>query len=215
MRVGQLKNIAIAVLAVIVGFLALKAMLPSLFDAKPIVEEDRSADVDMPVVIRVKGGMLEVATLKNRRSFSGASDPTILGMAIPYCREKSVWHANYSITYRVRLGERWAIQYAKGRLIARAPELEPALPVAIDTRSLVNTANEKCWFAMSGGTKDRVLKRISSDLEKTAKGMPAKNYARTEARQTIVEFIRTWAFNQKDYPSLAPDAPISVIFPGE
>ncbi|PNP99485.1 hypothetical protein [Sphingobium sp. SA916] len=212
---GFTRRLAFAVLAVVLIVLLLKEQLPSVFEGKPVPGSDRSADIDFPVVIRVRGGLLEVASTTGTKAFSDETDPTILGQRIPWCREKSVWAAKYKITYRMKLGERWTIRASKGQLIARVPELEPSLPVAIDTNSLANTANEKCWFALPMSTKDRVLKRISSDLEKIATSQKAKDFARPHARKTVVEFIRTWAFEQKDYPDLAPDASIKVIFPGE
>lgn len=212
---GQIRKLAFAVLAVILLVLVLKELLPSTFEGTPVPGSDRSADVDFPVVIRVKGGLLEVASTTGTRSFSSESDPTLFGITFSYCREKSVWTTKYKITYRVKLGERWTIRASKGQLIARVPELEPSLPVAIDTSSLANTANEKCWFALPMGTKDRVLKQISNNLQKIATSQQAKDFARPDARKTVIEFIRTWAFEQKDYPELAPDAPIKVIFPGE
>ncbi|MCX7285025.1 MAG: hypothetical protein NTX28_13425 [Novosphingobium sp.] len=121
----------------------------------------------------------------------------------------------YKITYRVRVGERWTVSIYQGRLIAKVPELEPSLPVAIDTARLKRGATEKCWFVPEMGAKDRALKSISPELAKLANNDRTKDFVRSEARKTIAEFLRVWALEQKAYPGLAPDAPITVIFPGE
>jgi hypothetical protein len=190
-------------------------LMPEIFDTEDVPDEGRSADVDFPVVLRIKGGMLEVASVSGTRAFPKSTDPQILGHSIPYCREKAVWTAPYKITYRLKLGERWPLRYKNETLFARVPELDPSLPVAIDTEKLVEGPQESCWFALDMGTRDRALKSISPQLSELAKSRKTKDFAREKARQTVVEFLRTWAFNQKEYANLPPDAKIVVIFPGE
>jgi hypothetical protein len=190
---------------------------PKVFGSRTVLEEEDEADVDFPTVVRVKGGMLEVATVRGRKNFGGATDPTVLGIPIPYCRERAGWNVNYSVTYRIRLRERWPIRYRSvgiGEIYAQVPELEPSLPVAIDTSSLVRSASEKCWFMLPMNTRDRVLKRMSADLRSLAQSDRTKRFAREKARQTVTEFLRTWALNQTD-PRVSPGAKIHVFFPGE
>jgi hypothetical protein len=188
---------------------------PRFFTSNPITSEERSADSAFPVVIRIKGGMLEVASVTNKRYFSGSTDPEFFGYPLSMCRETAGWYASYKITYRVRLGEKWQVRYDNNRIIARVPELEPSLPVAIDTNSLAKGGTDKCWIMSDLGTKDRVLRRISADLRKQAEDPKTKFFARESAKKTIREFLRTWAFNQRDYPNVAADSDIRVIFPGE
>lgn len=177
--------------------------------------EASSAEVDFPVVVAVKGGMLEVAQVKGRRSFPKSTDPVVLGKSIPFCREKASWTVPYAITYRLKLEERWTLRYRNGTLFAQVPELEPALPVAIDTTRLEDGAEESCWFVPDLGTRDRALRSIGPDLARVAKEDRTKRFARERARQTVREFLRTWTLNQGDYDRVAPDADIRVIFPGE
>ena len=210
---NRLKVTLIAVAALAGVIFVLKHWLPPMFSPAPVPEEEQSADVDMPVTVRVRGGMLEVASVKGRRHFGGASDATIFGQALPFCRERAGWNVSYKITYRVKLGERWTLRFHKGRLIARVPELEPALPVAIDTKTLTASGTENCWFMMDLGTRERVLRGISAELEKVANQAATREFARPAARETINEFLRTWAFNQKEYPNIAPDAPVQLMFP--
>lgn len=211
----RLKYVLIAGLALAGLLLVFKDHLPLLFSSKTASESEQSADVDMPIVVRVKGGMLEVASIKGKRHFSGASDPTIFGNALPFCREQAGWNAAYKITYRVKLGEKWEILYKDKKLFARVPELQPSLPIAIDTKTLLFTGQDKCWFMMNLGTRDRVLRRISNDLEKLAYEPNSKNLARQAARETVTEFLQTWAFNQKEYPDVDPDTPIKLVFSGD
>ena len=189
--------------------------VPDIFTSKDVPEEGKSADVDFPVVLRIKGGMLEVASVSGTRAFPKSRDPTILGQSIPYCREKAVWTAPYKITYRLKLGEKWQLRYKNGTLTARVPELDPSLPVAIDTNKLTKGPEESCWFAFNMGTRDRALTSISPQLSQLANSQKVKDFAKEKARHTVVEFLRTWVFNQNEYASLTPDAEIVVLFPGE
>lgn len=177
--------------------------------------ESSAADTDIPVVARIKGGMLEVASVSGTKHFSEQTSPAILGKALPFCKETSGINAAYKITYRIRLKDKWQMRFHDGELIARVPDLVPSLPVAIDTASLAKTGTDGCWFMLDLGTQNKVLKRISRNLKTRAIDPRTKIFAREAARKTVTEFLRTWAFSQKDYPELAPDAPIKILFPGE
>ena len=213
-----LKWLAILSIVIIAGMLLLavrKSFSGEVVASEDVVAEGISADVDFPVVLGVKGGMLEVAQITGRRSFPKSTDPVILGQAVTFCRERASWTAPYRITYRLRLGNRWTLRYRNGTLFAKVPELEPALPVAFDTIGLQKGAKESCWFAPDMGTRERALRSISPELAKIAKGKKTKDFAREVARRTVVEFLRTWTMKQTDYAAVASDAPIRVIFPGE
>ena len=212
------KNRALAIVLVLgagLVWLALSAKLPGFFGANDVAEESIAADTDFPVVLRIKGGVLEVASVSGKRNFPQAKDPQILGQAFTYCRERASWTAPYKITYRVDVGEVWKLRAVDGRLIARVPELKPSLPVAIDTSRTKPGAKESCWFVPDLGTREKAFAQISPLLADLANSKKTKDFARPAARKTIKEFLRNWAFAQKSYPNLPPDAPITVIFPGE
>lgn len=194
---------------------AVSRLIPDLFASKDVPEEGQSSDADFPVVIRIKGGMLEVASVTGTRNFPKSTDPAILGQAIPYCREKASWAAPYKITYRLALGDRWPLRYHDGTLIARVPDLEPSLPVAFDSSKTRPGAEESCWFMPNQGTRDRAFRSISPQLERLARSQKTKNFARESARKSVTEFLRNWAFSQTSYGNLPPDTKIKVIFPGE
>lgn len=215
----KFERLALVLVVGVSAFFALPIVLaklvPDLFGSKDAPNEGRSADTNFPVVVRLKGGMLEVASVTGTRAFPRATDPVILGKSIRYCREKATWIAPYKITYRLKLGERWPLRYYDGTLIARVPELEPSLPVAFQSDQLQSGPAESCWFMPDQGTRDRALRSITPELEKIATSQGAKNFARESARKTVAEFMRIWAFNQSTYPALSPDTKIKVIFPGE
>jgi hypothetical protein len=216
--VKSLKWLAASILGLAVIFLLFSirdVFSQGLTGTRDVEAEGQSADVDFPVAVAVKGGMLEVVQVAGRRSIPKSTDPVILGQSFSYCREEASWTVPYRITYRLNLGERWTLRYRNGALYARVPELEPALPVAFDTGGTQKGAKESCWFVPDLGTRERAFKAISPELAKFANSKAAKDFAREQARVTVVSFLRTWAFNQTDYPDVAPDTQIRVIFPGE
>ena len=207
--------IALTLVVVALAFPNLKDFIPSLFGRKDVPEEGIPADLEGPIVARIKGGMLEVATYSGVRNFPKATDPKVLGRAFPYCRERASWSAPFKITYRMRLQSKWNLRYSHGKIIAQVPEMEPSLPVAFDSERLSKGAQESCWFIPDQGTREQALRSITPKLKSLALNSATKNAARESARKTVREFLRTWALNQRDYPNLPADAPISVLFPGE
>lgn len=210
---SRIRNFGFIVLTIVLIGVAFKFYFTPLIGTTE--GESNAADLDIPVVARIKGGMLEVASVSGTKHFSEQVSPTVLGKAIPFCKETSGINAAYKITYRLKLMDKWPMRYSDGQLIARVPDLVPSLPVAIDTASLAKTGTDGCWFMLDLGTQNKVLKRISRNLRNRAIDPRTKLFAREEARKTVAEFLRTWTFNQKDYPDLAPDAPIKILFPGE
>ncbi|TCJ41278.1 hypothetical protein [Parafrankia sp. BMG5.11] len=213
--VKGLAGILLLLLAIYAVLRAVTEFFPSLFGVVEVKEEGRSADTDFPVVVRTKGGMLEVASVTGTRNFPKAFDPEILGQKFSYCREKASWTAPYKITYRVRLASKWPLRYHDGALIAHVPQLEPSLPVPIDFERLRKGAEESCWFVPDQGTRDAALRAIGPELRDLASSQKTKNFARESARRTIKEYLRTWVINQSDYPDIQPDAEIKVFFSGE
>lgn len=210
---ARIKNIVFGTLAIVTLIAGAQIYL------NPVVGtnegEGGSADVDFPVVARIKGGMLEVSSVSARRQFIEDLSPAIWGKTLPFCKESGGISAVYKITYRVKLEEKWPLVFSGGKLIARVPELEPSLPVAIDSASIKETGTTGCWFMLDLGAQELALQKITVRLEALALKQKTRDFGRDEARKTVKEFLRTWAFSQSDYPEIAPDVPITILFPGE
>ncbi len=185
-----------------------------LFLRPPPTEQGPTASNDIPVVIRTNGGLLEVATVKHRRSFDLTKSATILGYKLPFCKETATYVVDAFITYRVRLAKRWTGDYTDGTLHLIAPPPEPAIPVAFDTSRLRATL-DACRFAPSLGAKDDLLRSISGKLARDARGAAYMKFARGEdSRKTIIEFAQKWMLSQKRY-DLPKNTPIEVMFSDE
>lgn len=210
---AKIKNFVFGVL--VIGTLFAGAQIYFNPVVGTVAGDGGSADTDFPVVARIEGGMLEVASVSAKRQFFEELKPAIWGSALPFCKESGGISAAYKITYRIELEEKWPMVYQGQTLIAKVPELEPSLPVAIDTSSLKETGTTGCWFMLDLGTQEKALQGISSRLKTLALDEKTKSFAREDARETVKEFLRAWTTSQTDYPELAPEVPIKVLFPGE
>jgi hypothetical protein len=169
---------------------------------------------DIPVVITTNGGLLEVATIRHRRSFNLTEAATVLGYTVPFCKETATYVVDAAITYRVRLAKRWVGDYSDGTLHLSVPPPKPSIPVAFDTSRLRATL-DSCWFAPSLGAKDDLLRSISGQLAQDANGPGYRSLARGEkARATVRQFAQKWILSQKRY-DLPADTPIAVTFTDE
>jgi hypothetical protein len=181
--------------------------------AKPEIP-DPTLPGDIPVVIRTNGGLLEVASVRHRRSFDLAKDMTFLGFPMPFCRETARYAVDAVITYRVKLATRWAGEIENGRLLLTVPPPRPAIPVAFDTSRLTD-ALDACRFAPSMNTKSDLLKSISGKLAADAIGPRYVALARDPARKTVQEFAQKWLLSQSHYRNLNRGIPIDVSFTDE
>ncbi|NEX95223.1 hypothetical protein [Caulobacter sp. 17J65-9] len=172
------------------------------------------AFTDTPVVIRTNGGLLEVVKVRYPRPVNLTNMFVVLGIDVPFCKEHASYTVDAHITYRVRLAKHWSADYRNQRLFVKAPKLEPATPVAFDTRGLKGTLS-KCALAPGLGTQADLLRRVSSLLEADAKNPKYVDFARDHgARDTVREFVQKWLITQKGY-DIPPNTPIEVEFDGE
>jgi hypothetical protein len=185
-----------------------------------VASEDEGivASNDFPVVLRTNGGLLEVATLKHRRTFNLTNTATVLGYKVPFCREKASYTADTYITYRVRLAKRWDAEYRNQHLYVTAPRIEPALPVAFDTSRLKATL-DSCRFVPSMDTQAELLRSISGRLKKDALDPQRIAYVKDHgkdgsARDTVREFVEKWLVTQRGY-NIPKGTPIDVAFNGD
>ena len=201
----------------LVGALLLVATAAAFFAGRwsneGITELDSSTE-DMPVVIRTNGGLLEVGTVRHRRKFDLTQYHTIFGKKIPFCAEAASYTATAYITYRVKLAKRWDAELKDGRFLVTAPRLEPAIPVAVDHKSLRDTFDD-CLLAPSLNTRTALFKKMDEVLERDAKSPKYKEFIRDKgARDTVREFVQKWLVSQKSY-NIPANTPIDVEFADE
>lgn len=214
MRRNTLQTLFVIAVMAIGGFFLLQLLNTGVTGE----DEGMVSSNDFPVVVRTNGGLLEVATLKHRRTFNLTNAITVLGYRVPFCREKASYTADTYITYRVRLAKRWEADYRNQHLYVTAPRIEPALPVAFDTSRLKATL-DSCRFVPSMDTQADLLRSISGRLKKDALDPERIAYVMDHgkdgsARDTVREFVEKWLISQRGY-EIPKGTPIDVAFVGE
>ena len=206
LRVVAWLALAAAALVVAAGVL-LYRMLP--FTGLAPSPHDWTAEwrSDPPVVATLPGGLLETATIRMGEDFYKSDAMTWWGIYLG----NTVSHIQAAVTYRYGVplaDEAWEVITRGQTTVVVAPDLQPSLPVAIDT----NTWREKTengWARFDKQEQLEELRRsMSADLETRARDDRRVALAREASRRTIGEFVEKWLLT-KD-PQWKPGA-FSVV----
>lgn len=167
---------------------------------------------DGPVAVHVKGGLLEVSTIKSPERFTATADDTILGVPIGKVFTKIEVPVVYR--YHVKLAEDWKVMLKDKTFIVISPPVAPSLPVAFDSAQLKGEANGQ-WVTFTGSGHIRQLERsITKTLAEKAASPSYINFQREEARSAVREFLAKWLVTQEQWKSTAK-YPIRVFFADE
>ncbi len=163
-------------------------------------------------VVRIKGGLLEVSTIKAPEVFERNTPETILGVeigsTISRIRVPAVYH------YHVELAPEWKVLLKDKTFIVISPAVRPSLPVGIDTAKLEAEASGR-WSLFTGEErKAQLQKSITQTLAAKAITPTYVNFQREAARETLKEFVAKWLITQERWKS-ASSYPIRVFFADE
>lgn len=196
------------VLAVLVGAITFYRFWNPNRDTK----SDGVPNEDIPEVIRIKGGMLEIATLKKGEVYYLDRRIVLGPVVVPFCPEKARVELIAYYTYRVPLADTFPARYASGKLEVRAPRPKALFPVGFDTSTLQKQI-DKCWLVPGQNSMGDLEKNISERLKRDALKPAYIAFAENNgARETVREFVRTWLMTQTEYADLPRDLPIEVTF---
>jgi hypothetical protein len=164
------------------------------------------------VVMRTRGGLLEVSTITAEERFDSATDNTILGIpvgkTIAQVRVPSVYR------YHIPLGKDWSIRVVGNTLLVVAPAVRPSLPVAVDTGKL-QAFSSGLWAPFTGTAAIASLqKSITAALAQKAASAQFLLLQREAARTTVAEFVQKWVVDQPRWKN-APPASVLVFFEDE
>lgn len=154
---------------------------------------------DEQVVMRTKGGLLEVSTVVATEMFEQATAYSALGVNLG----KSIAKIRVPATYRyhVELAPEWRFIRRDKTFVVIAPAAKPSLPVAIDTAKLEGESVGK-WSILSGGSQVAELqKSITASLGQRASSPKYLNLQREHARKTVTEFVEKWVLSQEKWKS--------------
>ncbi|MCW5660460.1 MAG: hypothetical protein KIT60_22370 [Burkholderiaceae bacterium] len=172
----------------------------------------QSAAIDQFEVIRTKGGLLAVSTIKAPESFQATADHTVLGVPVGQTTSQIRVQAVYA--YHVELAPEWKVTLRDKTFIVIAPRVKPTLPVAIDTARIERYASG-AWSLFTGAAElDRLQRSISQSLAAKA-GLPSYiQFQREAARTTVTEFVTKWMLGHERYKT-AGDYKVRVFFADE
>jgi hypothetical protein len=172
----------------------------------------QSAAIDQFEVIRTKGGLLAVSTIKAPESFHATADHTVLGVPVGQTTTQIRVLAVYG--YHVELAPEWKVTRRDKTLIVIAPRVKPTLPVAIDTTRLERYASG-AWVLFTGPAElDRLQRSISQTLAAKAALPSYIQFQREAARATVTEFVNKWLLSQERFKP-ASDYKVRVFFADE
>jgi len=155
----------------------------------------QSAAVDQFEVIRTKGGLLAVSTIKAPEFFQATADHEVLGVPVGQTTSQIRVQAVYS--YHVELAPEWKVTLRDKTFIVIAPRVKPTLPVAIDTAKLERYASGT-WSLFTGAAElDRLQRSITATLATKAVLPSYIQFQREAARSTVTEFVTKWLVTQE------------------
>lgn len=150
-----------------------------------------------PVVSTLPGGLLETATIRMGEDFYKSDAKTWWGIYLG----NTVSHIQVQATYRygVPLADAaWTIVTRGPTTVIVAPDLQPSLPVAVDTGTW-REKTESGWARFDKQEQLEALRRsMSADLETRARDADRVALAVEASRRTIGEFVENWLLARGD-----------------
>jgi hypothetical protein len=209
-HMNPLKGAAIAVL---ISSLATNAFLYVQWSGGERTLRQWSASIDQVEVVRTKGGLLQVSTVRSPEHFSATKPHNILGFDLGATTTNIRVPATYH--YHIDLAPEWKVRVRPDRsIVVVAPPVKPTLPVAINTSQLERQAQGR-WSLITGTAElDGLQKTITETLGRKASSPSYINYQREAARQTVLEFVQKWLITQEKWKDVRGSA-IKVYFADE
>ncbi|MDB5856086.1 MAG: hypothetical protein JWR22_4127 [Herminiimonas sp.] len=175
--------------------------------------EVQLASPDRIEVMRTKGGLLEVSTLRAPETFQAMTNHRFfhvvsLGNTVTQIRVPAVYR------YHIELAPEWKVTVRDKTFIVVAPAVKPTLPIAIDTARLERFASGT-WSLLTGRKElDELQRSITQTLAVKAGSSSYIELQREVARKTVKEFVEKWLITQGKWDEHKKDA-IKVYFDDE
>jgi hypothetical protein len=201
--------LVIFILILIILFLVYKSLFTSRI-APPSILPPQERDI--PITFRTEGGLLEVAGMIKMEDFY--REDNLKWWFVDWGTTISQIRVEATYRYHVKLSGEWSVRIKEPVCIVETPQLEPTLPVAIDTAKTVHKT-ERGWARFNKDENLELLgKSISEKLRQKAKRPEYLNLVREPARKTIEEFIATWLLKENIWGSSEWHV-IKIVFPDE
>lgn len=201
--------LVIFILIIIILFLIYKSFFTSRISPPSTLPPKER---DIPVTFRTEGGLLEVAGMIKLEDFY--REDNLKWWFVDWGTTISQIRVEATYRYHVKLSEEWRVRIKDSVCIVESPQLEPTLPVAIDTAKTVHKT-DRGWARFNEDENLELLRKsISGNLRQRAKRPEYLNLVREPARKTIEEFIATWLLKEDIWESSEWHV-IKVFFPDE
>jgi hypothetical protein len=167
---------------------------------------------EKPVVMRTRGGLLEVATVRALERFTREDSRDFWGIDLG----TTVSQIQVPVTYRfhIEMAREWPIEVRGRTAVVRAPAIKPSLPVAFDT-TLMEKYTRAGWARFNKEENLEALQRsMTPTLAARASGDAYRGLAEDAGRKTIAEFVTIWLLKETDWKR-DPAHTVVVLFPGE
>lgn len=198
--------------AVLPASLVANAYFLHLLLNKTTIPSVQTMTVDEPIVMRTKGGALEVSTIKATEEFQRAEIHKILGLNVGKTFARIRVPAVYR--YHIELAPEWKILLRDNSFIVVAPPIKPSLPVAIDTAYLEAESYGR-WSVFTGASViDPLQRSITRNLGAKAATPRYIQLQREVARKTVSEFVAKWLVTQEQWKDVSKNQ-VRVFFSDE
>ena len=173
-------------------------------------------DKDEIVVVRTKGGKLEVSTLVKNEEFRWQTSWTCPLIDCSNYLPKTVSEVRLPVHYSftIPLASEWRLKFRGEYFELKVPKERPNLPPGFEVGKL-ELRTTKGWLSPDVAENQiSLLKHLGPELAERAVQPAYLSAQRDEARKTVAEFARKWMVEQGRGKDKA-DYPIKVFFEGE
>lgn len=205
---------AVAALCVGAGLMFLYQRPWSLNPFSRKGEEVHSGPATEILVMRTKGGLLEVSRILATEQFDTRFVYSVLGLevgeTVPHIRVPAVYR------YHIELAPEWRIIRTGSLFTVVTPPVKPSLPVAVDLARIQKDVGGT-WLLLPFNRSDdlNALERKVTPTLADKAGSPAYlQLQREEARKTVTEFVKKWLVTQTPWTTESGST-IRVFFADE
>ena len=153
----------------------------------------------LPEVKDAGEGRLEVATMKNTKTFNRTDRLTILWDTVSLGTTVTEIKVPATFRYHIRLSEPWKLEVREQNCIVIAPTLRATTPVAIHT-SEMEKRSDQGWARYNADDQMTALeKSLTPRLNGYARSEEHLGVVREHARKTVAEFVRQWLMKENHW----------------
>ena len=167
----------------------------------------------IPVVMRSRGGLLEISTVTVFERFK--REDTREFWNLPLGTTVSIIQVPVTYRFHIEMAREWPIHLHGKTAVVRTGEVKPSLPVAFDT-SRLEKYTQSGWARFNKDENLTLLERsMTTELQARSDNPAVRKLALEAGRKTVAEFVTTWLLKEQGWKHGDPEQRVIVLFPGE